>query len=315
MVSPTQYKLQTGIIPANISADGRTDFVKIIKAEYDVNEAKRKSEVELVWKPSLSIFDVDHCIPMCGKQELSLNPHSSSAFNTRVIQSLSANQVAGTDFKVEVVDMYLYLYTVQGPAVDNTSFLLDLNECQIQAEKIDSNNFSQKNLDVSPSTRALTVMFQDQRSSADTRVSDSLFKSYNTALSNVDHTAVSEELKLSRFYLNFAGSNYPQVDADPSFDENKDHTTQRYIESLSNSGSWYDNGGSESILEWQRRGTYHHFQVHKAPTDKSTRCTVHTQFTNADVTNMRLLLACHYKNVVRIEVQNGRVKTVQQAEI
>lgn len=275
------------------------------------NDARNLQEFELTWTPPLSIFKIGHAMP-AGKYELVLNPQTSSVYQKAAIESILADKTAA-DFAFSVKDLYMYVNSVDGPRCDNLTYLLDLEQTRCQSDKIDNTSFGQKNWDVSPSTYALTVAYQDLRAGTNTMCSASKFKSYNAALTG------SEETKLNRFYINYAGQNLPAPDADPQFGLingiTKDYTTQRYVESQMYSGAYYDSGGCESIKEYHNRGSYYYFSIPRDGTDRSTRVSVHQGFvTTADTTNMRVLLFDHSKQVARITVQDGNVVAVQLEE-
>ena len=287
-------------------AAGAYEFRRIRKS----NVARKVANFELVWQPPLSIFKVGHALPS-GKYELVLNPQTSSVYQKAAIESLlgggdNTTGILATDFKFNVVDMYMYVNTVEGPRADDITYLLDLEQTRCQTEKVDTVSFQQKNWDVSPSTYALTVAYQDLRAGTNTQVSPSKFKAYNAALTS------SEEIKLQRFFINYAGMNLPAPDADPNFTPTLDYTTQRYVESQMYTGAYYDTGGCESIQQYHNRGSYYYFSWPRDGTDRSTRVNVHQQFdAAADIVNMRVLLFDHSKQVARIRVQSGSVVDVQ----
>lgn len=298
---------------------GAYDFTRIRKATIEGNTSRHMTEFECTFQPPLSIFKVAHAIP-CGRFELVLNPQTSSVFKKYVIQSVGADKTpnlnglsgtptAGSNFQFNVDTMYFYCNTVEGPRYDDGTYLLDLEQTNCQSEKIETKNFAQRNFDVSPSTYALTVAYQDIRAGNDTRASSSIFKAHNTGFT------ATEELKLNRFFINYAGQNLPSPDADPDFSATKDYTVNRYMDSQLYSGAYYDSGGAETIQQWHERGAYYYFSWPRDGTDRSTRVIVNQQFTgdgnSADVTNMRLLLFSHSKQVARIRVSDGRVVDVQ----
>jgi len=225
---------------------------------------RRIGEFETVYQPPLSLFKIEHALP-CGRYELVLNPQTATSYQKRAIESVlgqaSLNpQLPGAapnaaNVKVNVVDFYMYCATADGPRVDDMTYLLDLEQTRCQAEKIDTDSFQQKNFDVSPSAFALTVAYQDLRAGENTALSASKFKSYDVAAV----PTLSQELKLNRFFINYAGQNLPQPDANPEFVAGKDYTTQRYIESQIYSGAYYDTGGAETIEEYHDRGAYYYF--------------------------------------------------------
>ena len=320
-ISATTIQLETGVIVADVVADGRTDFIRVDYTPIDGSDTARKvREFEVLWIPPLNIFDVDHCMPS-GKYELVLTPQTSSVYQKYAIESKSADKVpnsattaapsAGSNFLFQVQDMYLYTSTIEGPRADDVTYLLDLTQITCNSDQFSANQtgFQQKNFDVSPSTVALSVAYQDSRSGNDTRNSSSLFKVSNTA-----STTDNEEQKLTRLYVQYAGQQLPQPDADPEFKSGVDRTTQRYLETQLSSGGYHDSGGAESLYEWQKRGSVYHWIWPRDGTDRSTRVTVHNEFSGdggADTANMRLLLFSHSKQVARIAVEQGNVTSVE----
>ena len=213
------------------------------------------------------------------------------------------DKVPGTDYKFEIENMYFYCNTVHGERVDDKTYLLDLEQTVCNSEQFNPGQtaFHQKNMDVSPSTYALTVAYQDTRCGSDTQYSASQFK-----------VGTGEELKLTRFFLNYAGQNLPQPDADPSFVPGNDYTTQRYVDTQINSGAMFDTGGAETITEYHDRGSYYYFTFPRDGTDRSTRVSIHNQFANnTDTSNMRVLLFSHSKQVARVQIQDGNVTDCQ----
>ena len=205
-ISATSIRLETGVIAGDVALDGRTDFVRVdILPDSSVDISRKVAEFELTWKPPLSIFKIGHALPSM-KAELVLNPQTSSVYQKYAIQSLLADKTPETDYIFNVQNMYFYCNTVEGPRADNLTYLLDLEQVQVSSEQFSAGQqgLQQKNFDVSPSTYALTVAYQDARSGSDTRNSASLFK-----VSNDSHSTDSEELKLNRFFINYAGQNLP----------------------------------------------------------------------------------------------------------
>ena len=305
------------ILPADeVGAAGAAQFSRIVVNS--TQPSRRANNFEMTWTPPLSLFKVGHAMPG-GKYELSLTPQSSSTFQQRAIESILGqaskdSQPSGAGdpakIKLSVVDFYLYCATVDGPRVDDMTYLVDLEQTRCQSEKIATKDFGQRNFDVSPSTFQLTAAYQDLRAGTNTAISASKFKSYETGAT----PSVQQELKLDRFFINYAGQNLPAPDADPKFEAGTDYTTQRYTESQIYSGGYFDTGGVEDIQEFHDRGAYYTFQWPKDGTDRSTRVNVHSSFGTgggADISNMRLLLFDHSKQVARIKIESGRVINVE----
>jgi hypothetical protein len=306
----TNTLILNGIVPADL-ATVVCGFRRIrVLPNPALTNAKNASSYELIWTPPLSIFKLAHALPV-GKYELILSPQTASSLPTYLVESLSAAKNL-TNFSYSIVDMYLYLNTVEGPREDNLTYFLDLDCTSCQSEGNLKPQFRQENFDVSPSTYALTVAFQDIRAGTDTRFSPTKFKSYIVGPSAGE---VGEELKMNRMYVSYAGQNLPSPDADPQFQTTTaiDYTTQRYMESQLYSNCYFSEGGAETLLEWKNRGPYYYFNWARDGSDRSTRVQVNQQFDTAVSTNLdntRVLLFSHYKQVCAVRIAEGRVVDV-----
>jgi hypothetical protein len=278
---------------------------------------RNASAFELIWTPPLNLFKIASALPPGLKFELVLTPQTNTVVQKYAIESAlglgdkipniatNASPTAGSQYKFHVTDMYLYVNTVEGPRFDQGSFLLDLEQTRCQSQKINTKSLSQKQFEVSPSAYALTIGYDDLRAGTNTQVSASKMKLFNTAL-----TASDQELNLSRFYVQYAGRQVPSPDADIDFDSTTDRTTQRYVESQLNSGSYYNSGGSETIQDYHNRGSYYYFAFPKDAGDRSTRVVLNQEFTDlveADLANLRVLLFDHTRSVARISIDSGFV--------
>ena len=277
-------------------------------ADSAVEEARRVSEFEIVFKPPMGVFDLKEALP-CGQYQMTLNPQVASEVQKRSIES-SLGPKTLDDFKFQVTGMNFYCATLEGPRVSNLSYLLDLKHTRCQAVDIDNAAFGQKNLDVSPSTQQVTIGYQDLRAGSDTRISSSKLRSYDAAVSRpVENT-------LNRWFFQYAGVSRPSPDYDGVLEEGKDFTVQKYVDSQLNSQAYYDVGGTEDIVEFHENGSYYHYQTPKDGSDKSTRLTVSQQFSasNPDIANTRLLVFDHSSQVARIQIQDSRVVNVELTE-
>ena len=282
----------------------------------DEKRGRNIKEFELIWQPPLSIFKVMHAMPS-GKFSLVFTPNTESIIQKYAIQSKYTDKIpnlksigditTGSKFKFQVNDMYLYLNTVEGPRMDNGTYYLDLNETSCSSKDISQDGLCQKSFEVSPSTYALTACYQDTRCGSDTRCSSSKFKVHTE-----DFKESSEELKLERFFINYAGSNKPSPDASPNFKPNIDLTTQRYVDTMIYNSGYFDNGGCETIQEFHENGSYYHIVWPRDGTDRSTRVVVNQQFTHSTVMkNFNLLLFSHAKKYCRVNIVDGRTVDVQ----
>lgn len=320
-----KYELYCKTSETNVDVNGlNVSDVALFKI---ITKERNLKDFELTWTPCLSLFKINHAMPS-GKYELVLNPFPQSVYQLQAIESRNVanftssvadpSKVAPGDadkVRFNVVDFYLYCNTVDGPRADNMSYLLDLNQTSCQQETIKNASFAQRNYDISPSTYALTVAFQDGRCFNDTRIPSSIFKCYS------NNYVPDKELALNRMYISYAGMQRPSPDADPSFNTGVDRTVQRYVDTMIENGAYYDSGGAESIQEYHERGSYYYFSWAKDGTDRSTRVAVHAGFDIAqfvvnnpnpllNVNNANCLLFAHSKQVGKITVQDGMVTDV-----
>ncbi len=93
-----------------------------------------------------------------------------------------------------------------------------------------------------------------------------------------------------------------------------DYTTQRYIETITNNGGLFSEGGTESIKEWQDRGSYHHISTPKDGGDRSTRVVVNQQFSSDFANQANIVLFSHSKSTAMVSIVRGLVVDVQILE-
>ena len=314
---PSATTLQLNNIANIVVAAVVAPFRRIRDATSSLFDYSRgMSQFEITWVPPLSIFKLDHAL-CCGRYELVLNPQTSSAYQLQAVESIGAGKIPGTDYAFSVQQMYLYLQTMEATRVDNLTYYLDLEQTNCQTEKLDNPNFQQKNFDISPSTYALTLAYQDIRAGSDTRYSPTKFVSFDAAGAN---GGIQDSL--NRMFINYSGINQPAPDADPSYvvssaNGNTDLTAQRYLETQIQSGNYFDTGGAETIQEYKLRGSYYHFRWARDGSDRSTRVNVYQGFnaSQPDIANTRVLLFAHSKQLARINIQDGRVIDVMLEDV
>ncbi len=284
---------------------------------------RRVKKFSIIYQPPLSIFGVNHAIPGSSKHELEMTPFSNTIYQKNAIESLISNKTHGAanDFKFLVTDMLFYAARCDGPVVQQDEFFLDLQECRCSALQIQSNARSQISINISPSTNALSVAFQDELVDTNTIYSQSKFKIRG-----------SQELKLTNFYLRYAGIQKPQPDYRPQYsagdadpaaifalarvNRNIDLISEQYIRSILYNGSYFD-GSSETLEEWKDRGMYMHWPWPKTGTDRESRAYISTQFdawTENDLTP-RVLLFNHFTKVCILRYQGGQLSEVLINEV
>lgn len=272
-----------------------------------------RPEAETFWSPPLGIFDVKHAMP-AGEYELYLTPKPAADF-TRVIESwlsdaTKTHGVGANDYTFTVEKFELYVATIQGPRFDSGTYLLDLDGIGCRAERVQSTD-DERIMDVSPSTHALTVAYQDDRVLTDSAMSASKFNAYSL------DRRMNLSNQLTNLYVQYAGQTYPQPHYSPELSDGKDLMCKLYLDTQLALNGHQDVGGTESFSEWRQNGPFYHIRTPKDGMDRSTRVNINHRFAfpAGQGTNVNALLFDHYYEVCTVSVTDGRVTsvTVQKA--
>lgn len=275
---------------------------------------------ELCWKPPIMLFHTcDKYLPS-GDYEIVLNPQPESQFRKLCFEA-GTTLPAGTSTNLTVNRVHLNVATVEGPRMDNGKYALSLDHIECQSNKLLSANLSQTNFSVSAATKALVVAYQD------TRLNNGQMTSSKFAISTaVDPQAtqpVPDErigaLALTRLYVQYDGLQRPSPDADPSVTDvvggGNFQFTERYYETMAETGLMYDDCGPEDIQTWIRRGPYYYFNWNRDSRSGATRVVVNQEFSDAAaVTYGNVLLFSVSETSAEITVRNGEISDVVQVE-
>ncbi len=274
----------------------------------------RVGDFEFMWQPCLSIFDSDKALPV-GSYSFILQPENRAVIEKTIIQSAKGNRVAGTEYKIDISDIKLYVSTVESSRVDDLDYYIDLKEMDCAVAKIQSAGWSQYQFIVNPSLVNVTIAFQDTRTGSDTRIPATLFK-VGTAGNVLDF----QQNQLSRFNFSYAGIQYPAQDTDQKFNAGvigtttgRDYTTQIYLSSMLANGGFYTDSGTEGIQDFRSAGMYLSYNVPKDGNDRSTDLVVRVAFdtsTPTDITQMNLLMFQTYRKFCAVKVRGGQVISV-----
>lgn len=260
------------------------------------HEPRRVQFYELIWIPPLSIFKIDHALPL-GDYRLILTTQGGSDYKVRAIESKVA-KTAVTDFQITVEDMNFYVAGMTGPRIDNLKYYLDLDETHMDQESMTTASGSEI-FSVNPNTYALTVAFQNNNAGSDSTLSPTRFRVKNANGSD------GAELALTSLQVQYAGFSKPMPSADPSFTLNsKDYTSARYADSMLYNMMYFIE--PESLEDWQNRGMYIYLPFPTDADKQATRVIVRYTFGAAFVSS-QLLLFSHYKRMATIEIKDGKV--------
>ena len=289
-----------------IFTDARSE---ITRKEYGNRDdlSNQKSNIEGVWQPlALPIWRYDGAIP-AGNYNLVLQTQDSSNWQEYMIQSGYVDKTKTTDFKINIIDCFLYVCTVEGPQIqDDTEYMLPMDEviCQIQDTDVNSTGNQFKRFTVRPSSQALAVAFQDRSVGANnTMIPASTLKIRDDG-----------ELGLEELYILYNGVQKPQPRADVQFDGANDYLKQRYMENLIYSGNYFNQGGNESYQDWLDRGMFFYFSWPKNSNNGSDQVSVNFKFRTSVGSNGNVLLFDFAKKIAFVKMENNMVRDVRIAE-
>ncbi|MFW9928960.1 MAG: hypothetical protein ACFFD1_06190 [Candidatus Thorarchaeota archaeon] len=294
---------------------GAGSAVDRIEYGYRVDDGNSRSSLEGIWQPlALPIWRNDKALP-CGKWELILNTQDSSNWQEYIVESGYVDKTVTTDFQINVVDMFLYIATCDGPNMNDPmnreiDYLIDMDEIQCQVQDVDTGTSNQyKRFNVRPSAQSLAVAFQDRSVGA-----DSTLRPVSNFHIQSNATFSNGEEGLSEFYILYNGEQKPSPQADPSFTSPNDYLRQRYMETVLYSGNYFNPGGVENYSDWLKRGLYMYFAWPKDGNSRSDQVSVNYKFSVSNGTNANVLLFDWAKKLGYVSIRNGEVSSVRVEE-
>ena len=298
------------------------------------NQARGKNQFEIVWRPPLGFFHVEHAIPPNGQWIIGFNPANAMDCRKNAVESVLGDldvfrnpSMAGQiDFRVE--EFFFYVYTVESDRFDQGDWLLDIQHtrCQLQNMPIDATSLIQKSFDVPGKTSHLTLALQDQAEGSDTRCSRSKFKIRPPPPGDVHNQAhEGQDLLLERFFLTCAGQQKPAPDFDGRYENvtgdscrsQSNFLVHRYVDSLMQADLFHTDGGAESFNDWLRRGPYYHFRWPKDAMENSSRVNVNVKFSRPFAQNMQhqMMLFSQQRTAYKISHKDGRIQMQKLLEL
>lgn len=292
------------------------------------NKSKLASKFDLNWKPScLSIFNYPGAIPGGCKFELEVQGNNQFYQGFAIETPPGINKVArnasaigSADYQLLVKSLKFYVCTVTGPVVgeDQYSYYLNLNEIRAHTRVLNTTSLTQTAIDVTPSSYALALAFQDKRSETAEDTSYSVTKF---------HVGLKDELYLSRYSIRFAGLSLPQPDAQLAFKKEgqsiQNYLNNHYMRNQLYLNQYYKTTGGESYADWVERGVFFYHPFIRSAGNKEGRAYVITQFdeqTNgkegfnpSSLDQMSLFLFEFYRSFAYIRISKGNVYEVRTA--
>ena len=303
--------------PKIVTVVATNEFNFEIEHVHEKYDSVPAAEVEFLWGPPLSMWqDIPHGIP-ASIHELRLTP--SQEWQKNCLET-TQDVTGSTEYVPKITEMKLFISVVDGPLAGTSDgkgqYVLNVSDwvCNAQqAPKVDANSASLRlaTYDVHASTTQLAFALQ----------STSTSNSYKNPVSRlIGDRVYRNDLKLKRFFVQYAGQQRPTPDSDSSLeigsDETKDKNwfTQRWYESLINTNAMYNPGGVESMQNWLSLGPYYYFNWPKPPTDISTRVSFNYTLENKDEV-LNILLFSKSNTAHLISLSNGRVVGVETQNI
>ena len=291
------------------------------------NTALGKNQFEIVWRPPLGFFEVDHAIPPGGQWLLEFNPANAQDCQKNAVESMLGDldilrpPTEAGQFEFKVDEFQLYLYVMEAERFDRGTWYLDLQQsrCQLQSMPADCTSLVQKNFDVPGKTTHLTLAFQDQAEGSDTRYSKSKFKIRPSEDDEKGSGCIEgQDLLLERFFIHYGQEQKPTPDFDGRYDDRVGDTTvpqtnylvHRYADTLMQANLYHTEGGAESFEHWLQRGPYYHFRWPKDATENSTRASVNFKFARPFAGGMQhqVMLFSQWRSAYKIVHRDGRIE-------
>lgn len=297
---------------------------------------------EVCWKPTLGIFDVAHALPTTRHElHLQIPPDyqtrcfdfgdtspSPSWVVDRILDprvsnnaNFSSTEVGRVFLRIESIEYFAAM--ASGPRADDAKYVLDLREYRMMPQTIpltQTDASTTYSFNLAPNTSSVSVAFQSLKAGSG---SCSLSK----FIVPTQFSARGAETALDRFYVNFANQNRPREENESYVTHQGPNNTiatgttregtttqfftQRYLETMTNTGQLFKPGGCETLEEWYERGAYYNWMWPRDGNDLSTRFHVFCAFKKAvpvvdEITLRRELVTRYWPD--KISDQNNDIQ-------
>lgn len=278
--------------------------------------AQRKSSKRLIWRPPLGVFYQNKGLP-AGSYEIRLRPHSTERFMKNMIQSsmrnvqqivLLAEQIG--QVRVTVTKFVLNLCQVETERVDDLTYFLPLEEISSHERVITGSSLNEYSVTVPTSTQKLTLAFQSQKATDDTRIPPTFFKFLNPIIGGAGSSADNNPegvLSLDTFYLLYDSQQFPQQQPILSYKGVEDYWGKAYAMHQYYTGSQNSGFVGEDFLTYVERGPLFLFKVPRDGLSNSQQVSVNFRFTPELVENTKFYLFAHHRKIVTVTVESGRI--------
>ncbi len=269
----------------------------------------QNNQFELIWKPPLGFFDIN--TEVSGDFKFELTPNPEGVWQRYAIESLRESKILGDDYKIEVIEanMYLWTHVHHAPINDQQTFVYTDMRCSSQ--NLTTKSLTSKVFNIHPYNHSLTIAWQDSACTNDTRFSRAKFKIVG-----------NQELDIRRFYIQMDGITLPDPLPSPEHSLGVNELYQRYVENFHYSGAFNSSMTKyETMEEWIRAGIYFHYKWGTGY-KKTGQANVYSSFDQSvrqdwlgednDRRNPQILLFDHYYCTLKMVVKDGELISIEK---
>jgi hypothetical protein len=260
----------------------------------------------LIFRPPSSLWhgeDQDQAlIPACGNFTCVLKPFSD--FAKRAVQAV-ANFSPGVNYIFSVQRCDLYLKTIQGPRVSDTTFYLDMYQWDMQKRQATGNTaLNSYQFTVSPQTYEAVIAVQDLAAGVDSRFPTTFMTTFNNQERNITTSYIDYDNQIAP----------PQNDTSAYVSGSTNYLATRYIENylVSDSDQVVPlfGAGPESFQTYLSRGPFTSVALRRDASSKATNAKVYMQFSTGP-NNVNVLLFSKYRTTALVQIKDGQVTDVR----
>lgn len=257
------------------------------------------SDLQVLFRPPLGIFNCNSVIPATNSVRISLFPGSKSS----AIQTLNNNPDNFDNILVLIKQCYFYAHMFKDTknfASGNYFIMCEETNIQNKTLNVGSVPSDTTHQFVIPSS---TVSVSVWASSTDVGKESS--STPPTVFSNKDQSSRD----ITSLMLTYAGQQKPTQLYKTKFDSSSNQLIQRYQETQLNC-NMAERGG-EDYNTWLENGNLYHTNFVRSSTDKSTALTLQVSFAEIpETTKTQIFVASMYRKLTKITINNGAVEDV-----
>ena len=269
-----------------------------------INESRGTQKLEVIWRPSLGIFQKDEWI-LGHDFEVSLFPHSDPLYKKFFMESLFADKVPGTNYEITVDNLIFYpCIGYIEHSIEQGEYSCDFLETRMQIQNITSSTDIDRTFVIDQETRQITMALQDARATS----GNTLFP--RTKFKVGDNSAgIETDLDLKSYVILYDIYQFPRPQHDQESSATVDRIAQAYYENLSYSGQHQYLPDMEDYEEWKKLGPYYRYKIPIRKGQSNPKLSIRTSFRNAFSATAipNLLLFDTFRRSFKLIARHGRV--------